>query len=88
MISVIIPAYNEEAVIERLIFHLKENSDNNIAEIIVADGGSTDNTSCVVLRQDIKLVECKTKGRATQMNEAALISKGNILYFVHADTLP
>ncbi len=88
MISIIIPVYNEEAVIEKLLLHLKKYADNNLKEIIVADGGSTDNTSSVVLRNAVKFINCKIKSRAVQMNEGTAISTGNILYFIHADTLP
>ncbi|MEP6464830.1 MAG: TIGR04283 family arsenosugar biosynthesis glycosyltransferase [Parafilimonas sp.] len=88
MISIIIPVYNEEKVIEKLITHLKKNSLDNFVEIIVADGGSTDNTSSIVLKHNIIFFKCKQKGRAKQMNEAAAASKGDILHFIHADTLP
>ena len=48
-ISIIIPILNEEAVIGKLLPHLIANSSNqNIAEIIIVDGGSTDSSKKIV----------------------------------------
>lgn len=45
MLSIIIPVLNEDQIIEKLLFHLKENSSGeNDIEVITVDGGSTDNT--------------------------------------------
>lgn len=49
MISIIIPVLNEADGIEALLTHLLEHSDaNNITEIILVDGGSTDGTMDIV----------------------------------------
>ena len=49
MISIIIPVLNEELYIGKLLEHLLANSlAKNISEIIVVDGGSTDNTKHIV----------------------------------------
>ena len=45
MLSIIIPVYNEEKQLPVLLKHLKASSSGNISEIIVVDGGSTDETS-------------------------------------------
>lgn len=91
MISIIIPVLNEANNIGRLLLHLTENSSSeNISEIIVVDGGSTDGTVETVKKftlTDIKLIS-SSKGRAKQMNIGAKASTGNILYFLHADTFP
>ncbi len=104
-LSIIIPILNEEVIIGKLLQHLYENcSSQNIAEIIVVDGGSTDGSKKIVdsfvsssdsdsflqntnTRPDIHL-SVSEKGRAKQMNIGAKHSKGNILYFLHADSLP
>lgn len=87
-ISIIIPVLNEEAYIATLLDYLQRNSSaENIREIIIVDGGSTDDT--VDLASDFGAVTLQSKkGRAKQMNLGAQHAKGNILYFLHADTLP
>ena len=92
-ISIIIPILNEEKTIVSLLQHLFNNSsNNNISEIIIVDGGSTDQSYQLVL--DYLLINDKVvllpseKGRAKQMNIGAKHATGNILYFLHADSLP
>ncbi len=85
MISIIIPTLNEEAVIGKTISHVLEQKGN--WEIIVSDGGSIDRTLKIVKSfQSIKITQA-TKGRASQMNEGARLANGEILLFLHADTL-
>lgn len=88
-ISIIIPILNEEATIGKLLQYLLDNSSpQNISEIIVVDGGSTDNSEGLV-RQFKKVLFLKSeKGRAIQMNIGAKSSTGRILYFLHADSFP
>ena len=83
-LSVIIPTFNEEQVLEETIISLKKLQ--GIKEIIIADGGSTDNTCLIAsLHNDIKFITAK-KGRAQQMNCGAQNASGDILLFLHADT--
>lgn len=88
-ISIIIPVLNEEGTIGKLLPHILVNSSsNNIAEIIVVDGGSTDNTKAIVAGfSNVSLLNSE-KGRAKQMNIGAKHASGNILYFLHADSFP
>lgn len=87
-ISIIIPILNEEAVIGHLLQHIITNSSQqNIAEIIVADGGSTDNSKSKVIGHNVVFLNSK-KGRAQQMNFGAKYASGDILYFLHADSHP
>lgn len=88
MISIIIPTYNEAENILRLIHHLKQYGNNTIAEIIVTDGGSNDNTVALALSAGAIAKVSPQKGRAAQMNFGASIATGTFFYFVHADTLP
>lgn len=89
MISIIIPAYNEEAHIKATIQQLCEyDTLNLIKEIIIADGGSTDNTMSIAKTEGVKVVVSPKKGRAAQMNYGALFASENIFYFLHADTIP
>jgi rSAM/selenodomain-associated transferase 2 len=86
MISIIIPAYNEEENIRRLISYLNQHAAES--EIIVADGGSTDNTLNIAGAAGANAILCPQKGRAAQMNYGASLAKGDVLYFVHADVFP
>lgn len=90
MISIIIPVLNEAKTIETLLFHLIDCSQlQNISDIIVVDGGSTDGTQNIIKNSGlrVKLVNSE-KGRAKQMNAGAKIATGNIFYFLHADSFP
>ena len=93
-ISIIIPTLNEASTIKDLLGYLcKNSSSKNIADIIVVDGGSEDDTVSVVEKtitkttQNIILLSSK-KGRAKQMNSGAAHATGAILYFLHADSYP
>ena len=89
MISVIIPTYNEEAVIKATIQRTwQRDADNLVSEIIVADGGSTDATIDIAKSEGVNVLISPRKGRAAQMNAGAATAIGSILYFLHADTIP
>lgn len=87
-ISIIIPILNEEAVIGKLLTHLIESSTKqNITEIMVVDGGSTDNSELIVNQHHVVFLSSE-KGRAKQMNLGAKKASGSILYFLHSDSFP
>ena len=88
-ISIIIPILNEAKTIANLLnYLLKTSSKENIAEIMVVDGGSTDNSVDIVSTfKNIMLIHSE-KGRAKQMNLGAQKATGSILYFLHADSFP
>ncbi|OGO19239.1 MAG: hypothetical protein A2144_02080 [Chloroflexi bacterium RBG_16_50_9] len=81
--SVIIPTLNEAAVIHQRIAHVRSLSPG--AEIIVADGGSTDDTAAIARGQGIPVVSSEP-GRGIQCNAGAVFACGDILVFLHADT--
>ncbi|MDO6760925.1 TIGR04283 family arsenosugar biosynthesis glycosyltransferase [Tamlana sp. 2_MG-2023] len=90
-ISIIIPVLNEAPFIRKLLEHLLDNaSAENITEILVVDGGSTDETPQIVQafsEGPITYLHSE-KGRAKQMNFGAKQANGDILYFLHADSFP
>lgn len=88
MISIIIPVFNEEQHLPKLLKHLEERSAGYISEIIVVDGGSLDGTAEVARSSDNVVYVNSEKGRAVQMNNGAKAATGNVLYFLHADSLP
>ena len=85
MISIIIPAKNESQNIHKNLNHLQELRKLHICEIILVDGGSTDNTVKVANNLVDHVLKTKS-GRAVQQNIGASIARGNILLFLHADT--
>lgn len=87
-ISIIIPTFNESDNILKLITQLQMEKSALIKEIIVVDSGSDDNTLAIARNSSVKVIVAPVKGRSAQMNYGASISTGDILYFVHADTLP
>ncbi len=87
-ISVIIPVYNEAMLIGGLVSWLRQHGGDLVKEIIVCDGGSADDTATIAAAAGAKVLIASQKSRAVQMNEAAAAATGDVLYFVHADTLP
>ena len=81
-VSVIIPALNEEDRIASAIISAQHAS----AEIIVVDGGSQDKTIKTAAALGAKVLT-SPKGRAVQQNCGAKQANGDILLFLHADTL-
>jgi rSAM/selenodomain-associated transferase 2 len=88
MISVIIPALNEGESIGPLILFLLKNGNSDLKEVIVSDGGSTDDTIEKAFTAGAIVVQSPQRGRAAQMNFGASKASAEILYFVHADTYP
>lgn len=87
MISVIIPAHNEEKYILRTIESVKNQTFKNF-EIIVVDDGSTDRTYDVCKNSVDYVVKLNKKsGPAKARNEGVKKSSGEILVFLDADTL-
>ncbi|WP_434594077.1 TIGR04283 family arsenosugar biosynthesis glycosyltransferase [Streptomyces sp. A5-4] len=82
-VSIIVPVLNEEATIHSAVSRLCRDFPD--CELIVVDGGSTDAT--VELAALHATVISSERGRAKQMNEGARHASGDILWFVHADTV-
>ena len=81
-LSVIIPVLNEEKTIAQTLEHLQKTA----VEIIIVDGGSTDNTVEIVQNMGIKTILSPEPGRSNQMNTGAKYAIGKVLLFLHADT--
>ncbi|MEO1654685.1 MAG: TIGR04283 family arsenosugar biosynthesis glycosyltransferase, partial [Bacteroidota bacterium] len=83
-VSIIIPAYNEEAYICKT---LKSIACLHPApfEVILVDGQSEDRTCEKATSFNLKVISSE-KGRARQMNRGAEVARGQYLCFIHADT--
>lgn len=81
MVSIIVPVLNEAKVIESLLAHLLALEGEH--EVIVVDGGSSDETVAIASRS-VRVISAE-RGRARQMNAGAREAKGETLLFLHAD---
>jgi len=86
MISIIIPAYHEEKIIAATLNALIDMTGDQ-AEIIVVDASTTDETASIAAKYPVHVIRTKAN-RARQMNQGALKAKGDILLFLHADSVP
>lgn len=82
--SVVIPTLNEAETLRRCIHGVRKQ--HHDAEIIVVDGGSKDDTVAIARAENVTvLTSCP--GRGMQCNVGASRASGDILVFLHADTL-
>ncbi len=80
-LSIIIPTLNEGGRLAATLGALPEG-----VEVVVADGGSRDATQAIA-REHNALLVISGPGRARQMNNGARAAGGEMLLFLHADTL-
>ena len=85
-VSIIIPVFNEEKIINTLISDLRLKLINSDHEIIVSDGDPKGSTIKRIKDRDIIKIISR-KGRSAQMNNGALKASKNVLLFLHADSI-
>ena len=83
-LSVVLPVLNEQAGIAEVLSQLRTLL-RELDEVIVVDGGSEDDT--VEIASAHARVITSSPGRAAQMNAGAAIATGDVLLFLHADTV-
>ncbi|MBF0107750.1 MAG: glycosyltransferase [Magnetococcales bacterium] len=83
-LSIIIPVLNDAVVLERLIGDIERQSLKDL-EIIVADGGSRDDSLALARRKGWCVVS-SPPGRGVQMNAAVAVARGEQWLFLHADS--
>lgn len=89
-ISLIVPTLNEEQRIDELLTALSIHA---VDQLIVVDGDSQDATMSRARRRQpefrgrLELLTAR-RGRASQMNHGASHARGDVVWFVHADTIP
>lgn len=87
-VSIIIPVLNEEKTIGFLLQYLKREQFGYVEETLVVDAGSEDKTRDIAEKNGAKVISVNRRNRAFQMNEGAKKAQADILYFLHADTIP
>lgn len=89
-ISVIIPTYNDEQTIGKTLDALSRLV--NVDEIVIVDGGSTDRTieiaDSLKGTKKLKIVSFGEDNRGKQLHEGTKHARGEIFWFLHADTRP
>ena len=89
-VSVLIPAFNEERVIERSVRHVLASTNIEL-EVIVIDDGSKDRTSKIVQREfgkekRVRLLTLENGGKARALNHGLALAKSDIVIALDADT--
>jgi cellulose synthase/poly-beta-1,6-N-acetylglucosamine synthase-like glycosyltransferase len=87
LISIIIPTLNEEKYIESVLKSIRNQDYKGKYEIIVVDGMSKDNTVKMARKSADKVIQIKKKGIAEGRNAGTKVAKGDILFFIDADTI-
>ena len=87
MISVVIPALNEEKDLPTCLSSLKAQKWTGELEVIVVDNGSTDNTSAVATSHGATVVSCPKRGVAYARQAGAEAAQGQIIAQADADTV-
>jgi len=86
-VSVIVPAYNEEAHISSCLEAIQKQDYEGDMEVIVVNDGSTDRTAEIASKYPIDLIDLKTNvGKANALNAGIECSKGDILVFSDSDS--
>ncbi|HEY9402567.1 MAG TPA: glycosyltransferase, partial [Pyrinomonadaceae bacterium] len=86
-ISVVIPTLDEAHSLGATLQALTRLHYGSRVEIIVADGGSADATREIAREHGAHVIS-SARGRGAQMHAGATAARGEVLWFLHADTLP
>ena len=83
MVTVIIPALNEEATVGKVV-RLAKNS-AHVTEVIVVDDKSMDNTIVEARKEGADVITSTQLGKGTSMKDGVLVAKNEIVAFLDAD---
>lgn len=85
-ISIIIPVFCEQAIINRTVETVRSRRGGKAAEIIVVDGQAEKETLAAIRDGSVHKLSSE-KGRGRQLNRGAAVATGDVLIFLHADTV-
>ena len=86
VISFVVPAYNEELELPTTVAAIRNAAQDRQHEIIVVDDASTDATAEIAKRSGAQLISINRRQIAAARNAGARHAKGDVLFFVDADT--
>jgi rSAM/selenodomain-associated transferase 2 len=87
-VSILIPTFNESKTIQKTIEKIVSKKTDEVVEVLILDSvNSTDNLKETLASQCVKYIKTPCDSRASQMNFGANLAKGDVLFFVHADTI-
>ena len=86
MISFVVPAYNEELELPSTIASIREAAQGRHHEIIVVNDASTDATAKAAQDNGVKVISINRRQIAAARNAGAHLTRGDVLFFVDADT--
>lgn len=84
-VSVIVPAWNEEQSLPACLRSI--GAVQSEVEVILADGGSTDRTREIAIDHGARVIVSPLRQRAAQLDLAVQHARGDVLLFLHSDTL-
>jgi rSAM/selenodomain-associated transferase 2 len=84
-VSIIVPTLNEQTRISTTLRKLLQLAGGK--EIAVVDGGSKDRTLELARAEGVRTINAP-RGRGPQMHAGVMETTGDVLWFVHADTIP
>jgi peptidoglycan-N-acetylglucosamine deacetylase len=87
MISIVIPARNEEAHIEQCLKSLKSQNYQGDYEVLVVDNDSKDKTSDIARSCGANVVNCPKVGTMHARQSGAIAARGDIVIQADADTV-
>jgi rSAM/selenodomain-associated transferase 2 len=85
-ISIIIPVWNETSVIDHSVERILSHEYDDSFEVIVVDGSPEGETVLSMREEKVKKLTAG-RGRSRQMNKGAHHAEGEVLLFLHADTV-
>lgn len=89
-VSVIIPTLDEAQSLGatlQAVTRLGQQSGGGRVEVVVVDGGSADETLEIAREQGARVIR-SAPGRGLQMHAGATAARGEVFWFLHADTIP